>query len=103
MSHKPNQHTCAAVGTFAVERSHAVMAGGPLVARRAGAVVNILAAVVAGPAVHAHALVAAVCVVACAAVQASVGHELALIDIVQAELACGETNRGYFSLQWMDS
>lgn len=58
----------------------AVMAGG------AGAVVDVVAAVVPGPAVHAHALVAAVGVVAGAAILAGVGHELALVDVVPAKL-----------------
>lgn len=65
------------------------MTGGPLVAGGAGTVVDVVAAVVPGPAVHAHALVAAVRVVARAAVLARVGHELALVDIVHAVLTCG--------------
>lgn len=59
---------------FAKERSHTVVAGGSLEACGAGAVVDILAAVVPTPAVHAHALVAAECVVARAAIQTRVGH-----------------------------
>lgn len=61
----------------------AVMAGG------AAAVVHVVAAVVARPAVDAHALVAAVGVVAGAAILAGVGHELALVDVVPAKLTWG--------------
>lgn len=70
------------------------MTGGPLVAGGIGTVVDVLAAVVPGPAVHAHALVAAVRVVAGTAVLAGVGHQLALIDVVHAELTCGGTGMG---------
>lgn len=80
--------TCAAVGAFAVKRSYPVMTGGPLVASSARTVINILTAVVPGPAVHAHTLVAAVGVVARAAILAGVGHQLTLINILCAELTC---------------
>lgn len=73
------------------------MAGGPFVAGGVGAVVDVLAAVVPGPAVHAHALVAAVRVVARATVLAGVGHQLALVDVVHAELTYGATRRGWSS------
>lgn len=76
------------MGALAVERSHAVVTGRPLVARGAGAVVDVVAAVVPGPAVHTHALVAAVGVEARAAVLAGVGHQLALVDVLGAELTC---------------
>lgn len=78
--------TCAPVRTLAVERSNTVVTGGPLITGGAGAVVYVVAAVVPSPAVHTHALVAAVRVVARAAILACVGHELALIDVIQAEL-----------------
>lgn len=64
------------------------MTGGALVAGGAGAVVDVLAAVVPGPAVHAHALVTAVRVVARPAVLARVGHQQALVDVLSAELTC---------------
>lgn len=82
--------TCAAEGAFAVERSYAVVTRGLLVARGTGTVVNVLAAVVPSPAVHAHALVAAVGVVARAAILAGIGHQLALVNVLRAELTCGE-------------
>lgn len=82
------EQTCAAGGAFTIERSYPVMAGGPLMAGRTGAVIDVLAAVVPGPAVHAHALVTAIGVVACAAILACVGHQLALIDVLSTELAC---------------
>lgn len=65
------------------------MAGG------AAAVVDVVAAVVARPAVDAHALVAAVGVVAGAAVLTGVGHELALVDVVPAKLTCGGRGVGW--------
>ena len=70
------------------------MAGGALVARGARTVVNVVAAVIPGPAVHAHTLVAAVGVVACASVLARVGHQLALVNIFCALLACSTEARG---------
>lgn len=82
------QQTRAPMGTLAEERSHAVMAGGAVVAGRAGAVIDVLTAVVAHPAVDAHTAVAAVGVVACSSVLACIGHQLALIHIVSAVLTC---------------
>lgn len=74
---------------FTVERSYAVMTGGSVVARGTGTVIDVLAAVVPSPAVHTHALVAAIGVVAGAAILAGVGHQLALINVLCAELTCG--------------
>lgn len=68
------QQTCASVRTSADERSHAVETGGSVVASSTGTVVNILTAIVPGPPVHTHTLVAAVGVVASAAILAGVGH-----------------------------
>lgn len=79
--------TCASVRTLAEEGGHAVMAGGAMVTSRAGAVVDVLAAVLARPAVDAHAVVAAVRVVARPAVLTGVGHQLTLIHILRAVLA----------------
>lgn len=62
------------------------MAGGAVVAGRAGAVVDVLAAVVARPPVDADAVVAAVRVVARAAVLARVRHQLALVHVFGAVL-----------------
>lgn len=70
------------------------MTRGAVMASGAGAVVDIVAAVVPGPAVHAHALVAAVGVVARAAILAGVGHQLALVDVIPAKLTCGGGGRG---------
>lgn len=81
--------TCASDGALAVERGHPVVTRGAVVASGAAAVVHVVAAIVSRPAVDAHALVAAVGVVAGAAVLAGVGHELALVHVVPAELTCG--------------
>lgn len=83
--------TCAAVGALAVEGGHAVVAGGPVEAGGHGAVVDVLAAVLARPAVDTHAVVAAVVVVAGAAVLAGVGHQLALVHVLSAVLTCQGT------------
>lgn len=66
--------TCASVWALAVERGYAVMTGGPVVARSAGTVIDVIAAVVPSPAVHTHTLVAAIGVVARAAILTGVGH-----------------------------
>lgn len=79
------------MGAFAVERSYSVMTGGSVMARSTGTVIDVLAAVVPSPAIHTHALVAAVGVVARATILAGVGHQLALIDILCAKLTCGRT------------
>lgn len=73
--------------TLAEEGGHAVVAGGAVEADGDGAVVDVLAAVVARPAVDADAVVAAVRVVAGAAVLAGVGHQLALVHVLRAVLA----------------
>ena len=65
------------------------MAGGPVEAGGAGTVIDVLAAVFPRPAVDAHAVVAAVGVVAGPAVLAGVGHQLALVYVLGAVLACG--------------
>lgn len=64
------------------------MTGGSVVACSTGTVIDVLTAVVPSPAVHTHTLVAAVGVVACAAILTGVGHQLALVNILCAELAC---------------
>ena len=81
------------MGAFTVEGSYSVMAGGSQVARRAGTVVDILAAVVPSPAIHTHTLVAAVGVVACAPILAGIRHKLALVNIVLAIRPCGQTRQ----------
>lgn len=77
------------MGAFAVKRSYAVMTGGSVVACSTSTVINVLTAVVPSPAIHTHTLVAAIGVVARAAILAGVGHQLALINVLCAELACG--------------
>lgn len=81
------------MGAFTVERSYSVMAGGSLVARSAGAIINVLTAVVPSPAVHAHTLVATISVVTRAPILAGIRHQLALIDVLRAELTCGRPRR----------
>lgn len=82
------QQTCPALWTLAEEGGHAIVAGGPQVAGSAGAVVDILAAVVARPAIDAHAVVASVGVMAGTPILTGIGHELAFIYILHTELAC---------------
>lgn len=82
------QQTCAAMRTFAEERSYTVMTGGSVVAGGTGTVVNVLTAVIPSPPVHTNTLVAAVGVVARAAILACIGHQLALVNILSAELTC---------------
>ena len=65
------------------------MTGGARRAGGAGAVVDVLAAVLPRPTVDAHALVAAVGVVARAAVLARVGHQLTFVHVLGAELTWG--------------
>lgn len=86
--------TRAAVGTLAVERGHAVVAGGAVEAGGAGAVVDVLTAVLSRPAVDAHARVAAVAVVARPAILAGVRHQLALVHVLGAVLTCGAETVG---------
>ena len=72
--------------TLAEEGGDAVVAGRSVVTSRAGAVVDVLAAVVSSPAVNADTVVAAVSVVARASVLACVGHQLTLIHVFCAVL-----------------
>lgn len=80
--------TCPPVGTLAEEGSHAIVTGGAVVTSRAGTVVNVLAAVVAHPPVDAHAVVAAVRIVAGSAVLTRVWHQLTLVHVLGAVLTC---------------
>lgn len=81
------------MGAFAVERSYSVMAGGSLVACSTGTIINVLTAVIPSPTIHAHTLVAAISVVTRAPVLAGVRHQLALIDVLRAELTCVRPRR----------
>lgn len=67
------------------------MAGGPVEAGGHGAVIDVLAAVLARPAVDTDTVVAAVVVVAGATVLAGVGHQLALVHVLSAVLTCRGT------------
>lgn len=82
------QQTCAAMWALAVERGHPVVAGSTLEAGSHSTVINVLTAVLAGPAVDTYAVVAAVVVVARSSILAGIRHELALINIFSAILAC---------------
>lgn len=64
------------------------MTSGAMGAGGTGTVVNVLAAVVPRPPIDTHTLVAAVGVVTRATVLAGIGHQLAFIDIISAELTC---------------
>lgn len=88
-------HTCAPVRTLAEEGGHAVVAGSAAVTGRAGAVIDVLAAVVTRPPVDAHAVVAAVRIVARASVLTRVGHQLTLVHVFGAVLACERSRREY--------
>ena len=76
-------------GALAEEGGHAVVTGGAVEAHGGGAVVDVLAAVVARPAVDAHARVAADGVEARAAVVTGIGLHEALVHVLGAVLACG--------------
>lgn len=67
--------------TLAEERRHSVVAGGAVRARRAGAVIDVLAAVVSRPAVHADAVEPADGVMARSSVLTRVRGEFTLIDV----------------------
>lgn len=70
------------------------MAGGPVEADGGGTVVDVLAAVLAGPAVDADAGVAADGVEAGAAIVAGVGLHQALVHVLRTVLACSHGNQG---------
>lgn len=82
------QKSCASMRAFAVERGHTVMTGGSMVACSTCTVINVLTAIVPSPAIHTHTLVAAVSVVTRATILAGIWHQLALIDVLCAELTC---------------
>lgn len=64
------------------------MASGTLETGSTGTVINVLTAVLAGPAIDTHAVVATVGVVAGSTILAGVGHELTLVHILCAVLTC---------------
>lgn len=63
------------------------MTGGPNEAGGTGTVIDVLAAVLACPAVDTHTIVATMGVMASATILASIGHQLAFIHIFSAVLA----------------
>lgn len=65
-------HTSLADWTLAEERCNTVMTCSSIKAHGSGAVIDVLTAVVAGPAVHAHTRVAAIGVKTCAAIMAGI-------------------------------
>lgn len=73
---------------LAEERGDTVVAGSAMVTSCTGAVVDVLAAVVARPPVDADAVVAAVSVVARSPILACVWHQLTLVHIFCAVLTC---------------
>lgn len=82
------QQTCAPVRTFAEEGGHPIVACGSSMTGCICAVVDVLAAVVPRPAVHAHTVIPTLRVQARATVLAGVGHQIALVDIFGTELTC---------------
>lgn len=75
-------------GTLAEEGGNAVMAGSPIEAHGGGTIIYVLTAVVAGPAVDAHACVAADCVKTGTTIVASVGLHQAFIHVLSTVLTC---------------
>lgn len=82
------KQTCAAMWTLAVEGRHAIMAGGSIVTSSVGTVINVLTAVLSGPAVDTDTVVPSVGIAAGASILTGVWHQLALINIFSAVLAC---------------
>lgn len=85
---KVAQQTCAPMGTLAEEGGDAIVASSTVVTSGARTVVDVLAAVISRPSVDADAVIAAVGVVACSSILASVWHQLALVHILSAVLTC---------------
>lgn len=81
--------TCLSLWTQAGKGGHTVDAGGPRSAGSEGAVVDVLAAVISAPAVHAHAGVASIAVGAGASILARIGLQQTLVHIFRAELPLG--------------
>lgn len=83
------------MGTLAEERGDSVVARGALRTGGAGTVVDVLAAVVARPAVHTHAVEAADGVMTRSAVLTSVGGKFTLVDVLRTVLTCEWKVKGY--------
>lgn len=67
------------------------MAGGPVEAGSHGTIIDVLAAVLASPAIDTDTVVATVVVVAGAPILAGIGHQLALVHVLGAVLTCQGT------------
>lgn len=78
--------TCLSLWTKAGEGGHTVNTGGAWRAGSEGTVIDVLAAVIPTPAVHAHAAVASVAVGASASILTSIGLQQTLIHVFCAEL-----------------
>lgn len=74
--------------TLAEKRGHTVVAGGARVTSRTGTVVDVFAAVVTRPPVDADAVITSVGVMTRPSILTCVGHQLTLIHIFSAVLAC---------------
>lgn len=88
-----DRHTCLSHGAETEKRRNSVDARGARAARCCGAVIDVHRAVVAAPAINAHAGVAADRVAAGPAVLASVWLQATLVHIFSTVLACGEAGR----------
>lgn len=95
------QETSLAHGALAVKRSHSVMASGAIEADGCGAVINVLAAALSGPAIDTDACVSTQSVEAGAAIVTGVGLKLALIYVFCTELTC--PLRGTLTVVGVDS
>lgn len=80
------QEPCLSLWTKAGEGGHTVNTGGAWRAGSEGTVIDVLAAVIPTPAVHAHAAVASVAVGASASILTSIGLQQTLIHVFCAEL-----------------
>lgn len=82
------QETSFAHGTFTVEGSHSIMAGGSIETDGSSAVINVLAAALSRPAVDTNACMPTLGVETGAPVVAGIGLELTFIHIFCTELTC---------------
>lgn len=82
--------TSFAHGTFTVEGSHSIMAGGSIETDGSSAVIDVLAAALSRPAIDTNARVPTLGVEAGASVVAGIGLELTFIHIFRTELTCGK-------------
>lgn len=85
---KMAQQTCASMRALAEEGGNTVVAGRPMIAGCAGTVIDVLAAVVARPAVHTDTVVTSMSIMAGPSILTCVGHQLAFVHIFCAVLTC---------------